>query len=157
LTPLNGPNNSSFDGENNEPVVAGTAVFAGGTLNGYTLVNSGTVSWNNSGDILVTNGGSVNNAAGASFCSPGNTSNLKIVGGALNGSGTINANVSNAGQVNVGGSGSTGVLTINGYYAQTSTGSLGIDLAGLSAGTQYDQLVVSGTVSLAGSLNVGVL
>lgn len=37
LTPLNGPNNSSFDPENNQPVVAGTDVLAGGTLNGFTL------------------------------------------------------------------------------------------------------------------------
>ena len=71
-------------------------------------------------------------------------------GGALTGSGTINANVTNGGQVIPGGTGAAGMLTINGNYTQTATGSLNIELGGTAAGSS-DQLAVSGTASLGGS------
>jgi hypothetical protein len=45
-----------------------------------------------------------------------------------------------------------GTLTIAGDYTQLPTGQLTIRLGGVSAGTQYDQLVMSGTAVLAGTL-----
>jgi outer membrane autotransporter protein len=79
-----------------------------------------------------------------------------IQAGLLSGPGTVNGNVSNAGQVNPGGVGAAGLLTINGNYTQTSTGGLSIDLGGTQAG-KYDQLVVTGTATLAGTLNVNLI
>jgi len=45
-----------------------------------------------------------------------------------------------------------GTLTVAGDYTQLPAGQLTIRLGGLAAGTQYDQLIVSGTASLAGTL-----
>ena len=49
---------------------------------------------------------------------------------------------------------STGILTINGNYVQSATSRLNIELYGATVGTQYDRLVVNGTVSLDGALDV---
>jgi hypothetical protein len=51
-------------------------------------------------------------------------------------------------------SGTVGNLTIDGNYTQTSTGVLNIEVNGTTPGTQYDQLIVTGTATLAGRLNV---
>src|SRR5439155_15277208 len=72
-------------------------------------------------------------------------------GGVLSGFGTFAGNIQNAGTVSPGAS--PGLLTINGNYAQT-TGALAVELNGTTVGTQYDQLKVNGTVSLAGALNL---
>jgi hypothetical protein len=77
-------------------------------------------------------------------------------GGALSGTGTINANVTNGGQVIPGGTGAAGLLIINGNYTQTATGSLNIELGGPAAGSS-DQLGVSGTATLGGTLNVATI
>ena len=77
---------------------------------------------------------------------------LTILGGALRGTGTVDAFVSNGGAVIPGLS--TGLLTINGVYAQQLLGQLTIELGGTSAGIQYDQIDVQTNVTLAGSLNV---
>jgi hypothetical protein len=76
-------------------------------------------------------------------------------GGTLNGVGFINASVVNAAEVDPGDS--PGVLTINGNYTQTAAGTLTIEIGGLSAGSQYDRLVVNGFASLNGTFNVVLL
>jgi hypothetical protein len=43
-------------------------------------------------------------------------------------------------------------LTVNGAYNQAGT--LVAEIAGLNAGTQHDQVIVNGAVSLTGNLNV---
>jgi hypothetical protein len=79
---------------------------------------------------------------------------VEIDGGALSGTGTITGNVTNAGQVSPGTS--PGILTIQGNYTQTAAGVLNVELGGTAAG-QFDQLNVSGTASLDGSLNVSLV
>ena len=49
------------------------------------------------------------------------------------------------------------MLTIQGNYTQATAGSLDIELGGPVAGTQYDQLNVTGTATLDGTLNVSAL
>jgi sugar lactone lactonase YvrE len=44
-----------------------------------------------------------------------------------------------------------GVVTVNGSFSQSPTGTLAIELSGTAARTQYDQLAVNGTVNLAGA------
>jgi hypothetical protein len=78
-------------------------------------------------------------------------------GGTLSGSETINGNVTNSGQLNPGGTGTVGVLTINGNYTQTATGVLNIAIGGPNAGSDFDQLKISGTATLGGTLNVSLL
>jgi hypothetical protein len=74
----------------------------------------------------------------------------------LSGTGTIAGNVNNvAGTVTPGAS--PGILTITGNYTQGASGTLGMEIGGLTAGTQYDQLVVGGSTSLAGTLNTALV
>ncbi len=74
-------------------------------------------------------------------------------GGMLRGHGTIDGDVTNDGVVAPGGS--IGVLTINGNYVQYAGGTLNIELAQATAvGVGYDQLRVTGTASLAGTLAI---
>jgi hypothetical protein len=126
------------------------------TLEGVALENAGTGVWS-SGTFVVTDGGEFNNMPGTVFGSAGNTGSLALNNGALAGSGTINATVTNAGQVIPGGAGAAGILTINGNYTQTATGALDGDLGGVAAGSQYDQLVVSGTASLGGTMELSLI
>jgi len=70
----------------------------------------------------------------------------------LYGEGTIEANLTNAGTVSLGDD-SPGIITIVGDYTQEIDGSLNLKLGG-TEGTQYDQLEVSGSATLGGTLNV---
>jgi hypothetical protein len=86
----------------------------------------------------------------------GTGTQLRITGGTVNGTGTIQGNVQNTGGTfSPGDAGpTTGILTINGPYTQASGGFLSIRLGGTTQGTQYDLLNVNGNVSLNGTLNV---
>ena len=90
---------------------------------------------------------------------------VNLNGGDLSGDGTVAANVNNiAGRVNPGGVGTAGTINIvavpfgvTGNYTQGASGVLNIDIGGLTAGGEFDQLNVSGTASLDGTLNVGLI
>jgi hypothetical protein len=75
-------------------------------------------------------------------------------GGSLTGAGSITGNVSNGALIEVGGSGAAGTLAITGNYTQTSTGTLRMEIGGLTAGTQYDRFTVTGVATLAGTLDL---
>ena len=78
---------------------------------------------------------------------------LQMKGGVLDGSGTINGNVTNdGGAVNVGHS--PGLMTINGNFTQTANGLMNMEIWGTFPGYQYDQLRVSGNTWVDGTLNV---
>ena len=75
--------------------------------------------------------------------------------GTLRGHGTISGNVNNSGTVFPGGS--IGILAINGNYVQNAGGTLNIEVTPSAvAGTGYDQLVVTGSATLAGNLAITV-
>jgi hypothetical protein len=119
---------------------------------GIPFANVGTVNAS-SGTIRFL--GIFTQTAGQTILNGGNiftSSGLNIQGGTLKGSGTITGNVFNGGTVAPGAS--PGTLTIAGNYSQTAAGTLAVEINGLTAGTQYDQLVVNGTVALAGGLTV---
>lgn len=109
--------------------------MTGGTLNAETVkVGNG---W------LEVNDGSFN----ANVVTIGDT-------GLLSGSGNLNANVEqDGGTVSPGNS--PGTMTITGNYSLNS-GDLFMELDGTTAGTGYDQLIVTGDVSLAGDLALSV-
>ena len=68
----------------------------------------------------------------------------------LGGTGTVGATtLLNGGSINPGAS--PGILTIGGNFTMSSGTSLNAEIDGLTVGTQYDQLSVTGTVTLAGS------
>jgi hypothetical protein len=76
---------------------------------------------------------------------------LTLQGGSLAGSGTVIGHLANSGVVSPGGS--PGLLTINGSYNQSPTGTLRIEIGGLTPGAQFDQLA-TGFATLDGSLEI---
>ncbi len=118
------------------------------TNTGTVMVASGTTlgvgSYTQTGGSTVLSGGTITGGA------------LDIDGGVLTGTGTINTSVTSDGQVIPGGEGTTGLLTINGNYTQTATGSLNIELGGTGFGAS-DLLAVSGAASLGGTLDIATL
>jgi autotransporter-associated beta strand protein len=98
-----------------------------------------------SGQMLLGSGGNTLTATG-----------VTLSGGSLSGTGTVNANLTNGGLLNPGGTGAVGTLTVGGGYTQTSAGALAIDVAGSAAG-QFDVLAVSGAATLDGTLQVSRL
>ncbi|MCX7428683.1 MAG: matrixin family metalloprotease [Planctomycetia bacterium] len=76
-------------------------------------------------------------------------------GGVLTGSGYVDRNVVNGGEVRPGLG--PGVLTIGNNYTQQSTGTLSVELGGLAQETQYDLLDVGGTATLGGELEIAIL
>jgi hypothetical protein len=130
---------AAFSNAGSVTIGAGSTLTVAGT---YTEASSPTLGTTLSGGTLtVTGGGQVNIQAG----------------GVLGGSGTINANVTNGGLVNPGGTGAAGLLTLNGNYTQTANGVLNIEIGGTNPGTGFDQLVISGTATLGGTLNVSLI
>ena len=85
----------------------------------------------------------------------GSTSSLSAVtvnsGGTLGGTGTISGTV----MVNSGGNlspgNSPGILTTTGSVTLAATSNFRVDINGAAVGTQYDQLIVTGTIDITGS------
>ena len=155
---------------NNNTVMGGTATAAFVNNGNFLKKTAGTTTTMN---IPFTNNGTVDIVAGNLIfqqgmdngenavidlgngtLDPGDTLNLAI-GDSLIGSGTLAANLVNAGTVSPGES--PGGITVQGDYTQSADGILDIELSGTTAGTQYDQLTVTGTASMAGTLNVSLI
>jgi T5SS/PEP-CTERM-associated repeat protein len=164
---INGPLRVGVGGTGNLMVQSGASVSSGGdgTVNsiiGVLSGGSGTVTvtgagstWTNTGNIFVGDQGS-----GTLIISGNGTisaSGTIFVGatGIIKGDGNISAAISNSGAVAPGNS--PGALHISGTYTQTSGGKLQAELAGTAPGTGYDQLLVTGAASLAGTLDVSLV
>ncbi len=126
------------------------------------------VSFTNSGTVTVESGtlgigSTFVQTAGSTSLDGGNISaagSMTINGGVLAGTGVINGNVlidSDHTNAIMAPGHSPGSIIINGNYTQTTDGTLNMQIAGLTPGTQYDQLIVNGTATLAGSLNLEML
>jgi outer membrane autotransporter protein len=126
------------------------------SLSGGNVIVPGTFNKLGDGVLNILNTVQVNGAANV------NTGSLLVNGtfnanggltvfqnALLGGSGIINGNVVNNGIVSPGNS--PGILTINGNFTQSSSGTLLIEIESLSV---FDQLIVSGNASLAGTLAV---
>ncbi len=88
---------------------------------------------------------------------------VEIQGGTLTGQGSISTGsgpipgqVENRTGTVAPGNG-IGTLAIDGRFANGHDGVLSIELGGPAAGTQYDQLIVNGPVTLGGALNVSLV
>jgi fibronectin type 3 domain-containing protein len=108
--------------------------------------------------ITVNNGVDLNSAGGT--VSPIGNSTLTVngsvtgpvvvpAGSSLLGSGTINGNVSGTGFFSPGNS--PGVMMINGDFTPAGTVNFEVNSAWTTAGTHFDQYVVSGAVDLSGA------
>jgi hypothetical protein len=99
--------------------------------------------FNNGGALVIGAGNSLTALHGGTL----GASTVFINGGALVGTGTVNANVVNGGLVSPGGTGSAGLLTIQGDYAQTADGVLNIEIGGYHPGSDFDQLAITGAAT----------
>jgi hypothetical protein len=119
---------------------------------GPVVDNDGTVSVQ-TGTLALSNGltqaSGITQAAAATHL----TGALTINGGTLRGQGDLGGPVDNVGGTVAPGS-SPGILTIDGDYTQAPGGTLTADIAGTTAGTGYDRLVVGGAATLDGTLAI---
>jgi hypothetical protein len=119
----------------------------------------------NSGTIEVKAGtlqfqGSWSQTAGSSTVDSGAVLGGTVLtngGGTLAGNGTIQAKVVNGGVTSPGGSPGTLSLGPGEDYQQGTNGILRIEIGGHNPGTEYDQLVVGGNASLAGTLELHLI
>jgi Aspartyl protease len=161
-TTLGVANVRHISGGNQTAVVAANATVwelnvSGSLSQSMTVqVNSGVTLTTFSGINIETNG--VVSLAGGTL----DAQFVEIAGGTLRGagqivtgSGPIPGQVENRGGTVAPGNG-IGKLEIEGRFASDSAGTLAIELGGLIAATQYDQLAVDGSVALAGNLAVSL-
>lgn len=168
-------NAASFQNENTFNANATTTMNGGSsgtfTNNGFLVKKTdGTtttldIDFTNSGDIDVQGGELIfissitaNNGTiidlGDGTLTPGDTLTLES-GASLVGSGALNSNLINGGEVSPGSS--PGIITVDGDYTQSADGLLTIELGGTTPGSGYDQLAVTGNANLAGTLDVSLL
>jgi hypothetical protein len=165
-------NGGLWDIQNDADIADGGGLGTRAFMNGGTFEKSaggGTtatgVAFSNTGSVQALAGtmhftGGYTQAAGSTLLNGGtlsSTTTLNIQGGSLTGSGTVAANVTSSGQVAPGLS--PGSLTISGNYTQSSTGATQVEIGGLAAGTEYDQLHVTGTgvATLSGTLDASFI
>lgn len=142
------------------PTIANSGTFQKSCCTGTTNIQP---DLDNSGAIKALSGtieadGAFSQTAGSTTLGPGNMTSSNIFnmsGGTLAGAGTFTGDVNNSGG-NVTPGSSPGTLTITGNYTQGSGGTMTIELAGPAAG-QFDQVNVSGGVTLDGTLDVSLL
>jgi hypothetical protein len=117
----------------------------------------------NAGSVTIASGSTFSTAAGDYTQTGGTTTALgtldpaasaNIQGGTLAGTGNVLGNTINAATVTPGTL--PGVLTVSGDYSQAAAGALAIEIGGIATAA-FDQLHVSGLVTLGGGLNVSLL
>jgi hypothetical protein len=177
----------TLEGQGSLFVVGSVSVSGAGSLLDYvrgSLVGDATLHANDKGvirilvELQIPTGGGVTTAGGGSVTigstasaedefrvGPGGqlldngavTCKLATIlpGGSAYGTGTINGKLVNSGEIFPGKS--PGIFHVQGDYTQNSDGLLGIEIGGSNAGTGYDQLQVSGTATIAGTLQVRLM
>jgi hypothetical protein len=169
---VNNEAGATFTIQNNQSLGSGTFNNAG------TLVKTGTGTTNVSVFINFTNSGTIDvqsgelnfaadlvQTAGSTVIASGATlaagsfagGSMHLNGGTLSGSGTLSGGLINNATVTPGGVSAAGVLTVTGNYTQGAGAILAINVAGTTPGTQYSQLAVGGTATLAGTLDLNSL
>ncbi len=150
---------NAIDLSSSSTISNANAVTLSGVISGsqnFTKSGAGTLALSNTetytGSTTVSAGTlQVDGALGA-------TSDVTVAsGGTLGGTGSVFASAStntltvqNGGTLAPGDSGA-GTLTVNGNLALASGSTLAVDIAGTTAGTQYDQVIVNGTANVSGA------
>ena len=141
--------------ENDGPLsaaVSNSGILAKTGSGGASTFNA---AMSNSGSVIAGSGrmvfaGSYSQSAGVAELDGGDFSGVLVLdGGMLTGSGTVFGDVvNNAGTIAPGAS--AGILVIDGDLELSNAGTLEVEIGGLSAGVDYDQVQVTGTLSGAG-------
>ena len=92
-----------------------------------------------------------------SLVNAGGGSGIVVSAGTLGGSGEVDGNVTNMATGTVAPGNSPGILTVDGNFTQASGGTLEIEIGGLIAGDNHDQLDVLGSLDLDGTLMVSLI
>ena len=127
------------------------------------LDNQGTINVNQSLTATKTGGahsnsGTIAIASGQTFLISGSGTFTNTAGGTIAGNGTLSAPVAiltNAGTLSPGSS--PGILGVAGNLTQGAAGAINVEIGGTVAGSQFDQLNVSGAANLGGTLNVSII
>lgn len=130
---------------------AGTTTFA------LDFNNAGTVQ--TSSGLTTFTGGGFAQTAGTLLLTGGNVSTVSplaidILGGTVEGAGTITGRLQNGGVIRPGSAASPGILTVTGPFTQTAAGELETEWRGPTPGLDHDQLIVNGAATLDGSLRL---
>ncbi len=80
---------------------------------------------------------------------------VDIEAGTFSGPGSVEGDLKNAANLDLGSA--LGTLSVTGNFTQTATGSLSVALGGTAPGTQYDQVQVSATANLGGTLDISLV
>jgi hypothetical protein len=152
---IENPSSGSITIEGTADVVS-TVGISGSFTNAGTLILSGAAGTVQFG-IPFSNSGSVD-IGESTLGLTSDTTNT----GTIAGSGTLNVTgieFINAGTIRPGTS--SGILTINGNFQQSSIGTLNTEIAGTEIagtdGSDYDQLNISGNLNLSGILNLSLI
>jgi hypothetical protein len=138
-------------------VASGHAFALGGNLTNFgriTLAPAG---------LFLVNGYYLQNQLGSRLSLNGGVLTagglIDIHRGMLAGPGVVNGNVhvDDFSELDVGGDGFPGVLTINGDYSQTSLATMVIRIANTTPGLGFDQLNITGQATLDGTLRVTLI
>ncbi len=114
-------------------------------LSNSTILFDGNAAFVQTAGTIDLNGGVINAPRG-----------LDLNGGLLIGNGTFNGPIrNNGGKIDPGHS--PGTITVNGAYTQGANGTMDMEIGGAAAGTGYDRLVVNGTATLGGTLNIAAI
>jgi len=157
---LNGTTNGLANFTNNSGAftVTGNGAFTTGP---GAFTNSGSVTVAKGSTMTVGGSNAYNQSAGTTTVDGTLTGSaaISITGGSVLGAGKLAGNVTVGGSgpapaISAGDSGKAGLLAITSNYTQLSTATMNSFIGGTAVGTQYSQLQVGGTASLAGTLTV---
>ena len=113
------------------------------TFSTQTAPTIATIGYQQTGGNTTLDGGVITAPSGLA-------NGIRLSGGLLSGTGSLVGNVSNAGEIKIGNA--IGVLNVVGSYAQAASGLLSLDWQSDQPNIGYDQLKVTGTVSLSGNV-----
>jgi hypothetical protein len=128
-----------------------------------SLANSGTLKVASGSTLTLGSSGTYTQTAGTTTVdgtlkSTVTTSALNLNGGSLLGTGTLGFGVVDGGTLTPADSSTVaGKLAVLGTYKQSSGGVLNIAIGGTTAGTQYDQLNVTGAATVNGTVNLSLI
>lgn len=165
-------------GQSPQTLINHNTIEGSGQVTGMAIQNLGTIAANAAAQLTIapdstglTTSGSVKVASASTLAVNGafsetagtiavdgtltTNSGLTIQGGALSGRGSMSGNVTSSGVLRPGDSTQQpAIFSMAGNYAQSASGEFDATIGGLTAGTQYNRLAITGPAALAGTFRI---